>query len=97
MILVYPIHAIAYFIVMGTDITVFFLVIRLVRTWRDVEWLAAFDRVGRGLVDKVTTSMHRLLPQQGTRRLSEQRVLILGIVFLTVLHHALTVLMRLGA
>lgn len=96
MILVYPIHAIAYFVLMGIDIALFFLSVRLILTWQDLQWLVPFDRIGQPLVEKVTTVVESVLSQRNDRRLSKRGALILGIVTLTVMHYILTMLMGWG-
>ena len=96
MILVYPINAMAYFIVMGVNLAVFFLTIRLILTWQDVQWLVPFDRIGRTLVEKVTTSIEGVLSRWNHRKLSKRGALILGIAILTVMQYILTILIGWG-
>ena len=97
MILIYPMRAIAYLVLMGIDIAVFFLVVRLILTWQDVQWLVQFDRIGQPLVEKVTASVESVLSRWNHRKLSKRGVLILGIMILTVTHCILTMLMGCNA
>ena len=92
MILIYPAHAVVYLIVMGIDITVFFLVVRLVLLWCDIQWLASYDEIGRGVVDRVTISIDRVFSGWSNRRLSKRGTLIVGITILAITRHVLTLL-----
>ena len=92
MFLVYPIQAVVYFIVMGIDIAVFFLVIRLILAWRDVQWLVPFNRTGGSIVEKVTTTVGGFVSRNSNRTLSEKGVVFISIVILTVMRYVLVML-----
>lgn len=94
MFLVYPIQAVAYFIVMGIDIAVFFLVIRLILAWRDVRWLVPFDRIGGDIVEKVTVTVSGCVSQRSSRKLSKKGALFISILILTAARHILAMLTR---
>ncbi len=92
MFLVYPLQAVAYFIVMGIDIAVFFLVIRLILAWRDVRWLVPFDSIGGGIVDKVTATVGDFVSQRSSRRVSKKGTLLISILILAAARHILAML-----
>jgi hypothetical protein len=94
MILIYPIHAAVYFIVMGLDIAMFFLIIRLILMWRDVQWLAPFDKVGHGVVEKVTATVGDFISQRSSRRVSKKGSLLISITILTAMRCILVILTR---
>jgi len=71
-----------YFVCMGIDITMFFLQIRLVVLWRNIDWLVPFDNAGKSLVDAVTTKVSQL--SKTRKPLSEKGKLIVALAIFAI-------------
>ncbi|MCK5225210.1 MAG: hypothetical protein KAQ89_00680 [Planctomycetes bacterium] len=72
--IIYLLMCLLYFICVGLDIAMFFLQIRLVMLWRNVNWLIPFDNAGKSLVNTVTAKVSQFLKTQNP--LSERGKLI---------------------
>ncbi len=90
MIILNPIIAVLYLVHLGMANIAFFLVIRLILTWKHFDWLAAFDKVGRPLVDGMTGAVGGRV----SKRLSEKGRLIISLGILTLADIALGCLMN---
>ena len=62
--LTYPLMCFLYFVCVGLDIAMFFLQIRLVVLWRNVNWLVPFDNAGKTLVNAVTAKVSQCFKPQ---------------------------------
>jgi len=71
-----------YFVCVGLDIAMFFLQIRLVVLWRNVNWLIPFDNAGKTLVNAVTTKVSQFL--KIPRPLSERGKLIVALIVFAI-------------
>ena len=71
-----------YFICVGLDIAMFFLQIRLVMLWRNVNWLIPFDNAGKSLVNTVTVKVPQFLKTKNP--LSEKGKLIVALIVFTI-------------
>jgi hypothetical protein len=80
--IIYLLMCLLYFICVGLDITIFFLQIRLVVLWRNINWLIPFDNAGRSLVNTVTAKVSQLLKTQNP--LSERGKLIVALVVFAI-------------
>jgi len=76
--LTYLLMCFLYFVCVGLDIAMFFLQIRLLVLWRNVNWLVPFDNAGETLVNVVTTKVSQFLKTQNP--LSERGKLIVALV-----------------
>jgi len=76
--LTYLLMCFLYFVCVGLDIAMFFLQIRLILLWRNVNWLVPFDNTGKSLVNAVTAKVPRFLKTQNP--LSERGKLIVALV-----------------
>ncbi len=64
-----------YFICIGIDIAIFFVEIRLILLWKNINWLVAFDQAGKPLIEALTRQASRLLKTK--RSLSQRGKLII--------------------
>jgi len=81
-----------YFICVGLDIAMFFLQIRLVVLWRNVNWLVPFDNAGKTLVNAVTTKVSQFLKTRNP--LSEKGKLIVALVAFAIARVILGTILR---
>jgi len=91
--LTYLLMCFLYFVCVGLDITMFFLQIRLVLLWRNVNWLVPFDNAGKSLVNAVTAKVSRFLKTQNP--LSERGKLIVGLIAFAMARIILGTILRL--
>ena len=90
MIILNPIMAVLYLVHLGIANAAFFLVVRLVLTWKHFGWLAAFDKVGRPLVDGMTGAIGGRV----SKRLSEKGKLLISLAILTLADIAMACLIN---
>jgi hypothetical protein len=81
-----------YFVCIGVDIAMFFLQIRLVVLWRNVNWLVPFDNAGKTLVNAVTTKVSQFFKTQNP--LSERGKLIVALVAFAITRVILGIILR---
>ena len=77
-----PLRIAFYVIFMATSIVQFFLLIRAVLLWKEVEWLRCFDVAGKDLVDRFSSVLDRLFYRVGRRHLSAKGNVIVGLILL---------------
>ncbi len=82
-----------YFVCVGLDIAMFFLQIRLVLLWKNVNWLVPFDNAGKTLVNAVTAKVPQFLKTQNP--LSERGKLIIALVVFAIARIILGTILRL--
>ncbi len=70
----------------------FFLQIRLVVLWRNVNWLVPFDNAGKTLVNAVTAKVSRFVKTQNP--LSERGKLIVALVVFAIARVVLGTILR---
>jgi hypothetical protein len=90
--LTYPLMCFLYFVCVGLDIAMFFLQIRLVVLWRNVNWLVPFDNAGKTLVNAVTTKVSQFLKTQNP--LSERGKLIVALAACAIARFVLGTILR---
>ncbi|MDT8302189.1 MAG: hypothetical protein RQ760_11950 [Sedimentisphaerales bacterium] len=90
--LTYLLMCFLYFVCIGVDIAMFFLQIRLVVLWRNVNWLAPFDHAGKTLVNAITTKVSQFLKTQNP--LSERGKLIVALIVFTIARVILGTILR---
>ena len=91
--IIYLLMCLLYFICVGLDIAMFFLQIRLVMLWRNVNWLVPFDDAGKLLVNAVTAKVPQLLKTQNP--LSERGKLIVALVVFAIARVIVGTILRL--
>lgn len=79
MIILNPIFTILYFVNMGIDITIFFLIIRLVLNWRHIQWLVPFSKIGGLLVERITKTAGKFWSSRSNRRLSDNGKIMISL------------------
>jgi len=80
------------FVCVGLDIAMFFLQIRLVVLWRNVNWLVPFDNAGKTLVNAVTAIVSQFFKTQNP--LSERGKLIVALVVFAIARVILGTILR---
>ena len=68
----------------AVDITAFFLLVRMLVTWKHFELLVYFDNVGRPLVEAVISKTDYLFGKVSDKRLSGKGVLFVSMIILIV-------------
>ena len=94
MIILNPIFTVLYFINLGIDIAIFFLIIRLIRNWRHFQWLVPFDRVGNLLVERITNAAGMFWSSMSDRRLSDNGRIMISLGILTLVKLILAGLLK---
>ena len=94
MLLFNPICTVLYFVVMGIDIAVFFLLIHLIVTKWNIQWLAPFEKIGRDIVARVTATVGGIISRKSHQRLSTKGAVFASIVILTTTRFGLVLLMK---
>ena len=84
MIILNPIAGIFYLVHLGINIAMLFVMVRLILTWKHFNWLTHLDKVGRPLVDNMTTSVGHFFHIRWKRRLSEKGRLFICLVLLSI-------------
>jgi hypothetical protein len=92
--LLQPVRGLLYLICIGIDITIFFLVVRLVVTEWHTSCLEGFDGVGKSLVDGVRRNVRALWFRVAQRHLSQRGELLFGILALYVAEVVVCVVAR---
>jgi len=80
-----PVQILLYLIFIAASILQFFLLVRAVLLWRQIEWLKAFDKAGKDLVDKFLDLINQLFCRTFKRHLSAKGNILLGIIFLELI------------
>ena len=96
MIILNPISSLFYFVCVGIDIAMFFLLVHLIMSWRHVPWLASFERIGRPLVEKIVAATGTLLPNRLGNRLSDIGRSAVGLMMLSVCKYGLGALLAMS-
>ena len=91
--LTYLLMCLLYFICVGIDVTMFFLQIRLVMLWKNINWLTPFDKAGKTLVNNVTTKVSQFLKPK--KQLSERGKLIIALTAFAIARIILGTILRL--
>ena len=84
MIILNPIVGIFYLVHLGINIAVFFVVIRLILTWKHFTWLTHLDKVGRPLVDSMTNAVGKFVETRWHKKISEKGRLLICLVLLEI-------------
>jgi hypothetical protein len=88
----YLFTCIGHFLCIGLDVTIFFLQIRLVLLWKDINWLVPFDDAGKSIVNAVSL---RVSARLNTKQpLSEKGKLIVALMALVLLRIILGMVLR---
>ncbi len=90
--LMYLLMCMLYFVCVGLDVTMFFLQVRLVLTWRSIEWLIPFEATGRPVTDMVAAQLSKIL--QTNRPLSERGTLIVALIITALIRVILGLLIN---
>ena len=91
--LTYLLMCFLYYVCIGLDVVIFFLQIRLIVLWRNINWLVPFDNAGKSLVDAVATKVSLFLKTQ--KPLSERGKLIIALVVFAIIRIILWTILRL--
>ncbi len=91
--LTYLLMCFLYFVCVGLDIAMFFLQVRLVVLWKDVNWLIPFDNAGKSLVNVINAKVPQFLKTQNP--LSERGKLIIALVVFAIARIILGTILRL--
>ena len=91
--LIYLLMCMLYFVCVGLDVTIFFLQIRLVLLWRQINWLVPFDNAGQSLVNAVTAKVPQFLKTQNP--LSEKGRLIVALIAFAIARIILETILKL--
>ena len=70
------------FVCNGIEIVMFFLVIRMLRLWKPVQWIEAFDNAGRTLADGVAGFVDRSVYRLWKKHLMIKSRLLLAFILL---------------
>jgi len=82
-------------ICIGIDITMFFVLCRIVLMWRKIQWLEKLNDIGKGLVDALSAYTGQLWYKATQKRLSVKGELLLSIVALLLVRATLPEIGRL--
>ena len=86
-----------YFAVLFIDVMSFFVLVRLVSSWRSYPWLARFDTVGQPLVNWFTTAcVQKGLDRLGQKNWSDKTILVVGLLALFVARLVVTAFFNAG-
>jgi len=85
MIIMAPLSVLLSLAVTGILIIEFFLLVRLVRLCRQVEWLSSFDQAGQRLVADAMSLVQRIWNEIATAPLSQKGQVIIGLAVLEIL------------
>jgi len=91
--LTYLLMCCLYFVCVGLDVAMFFLQIRLILLWRNVNWLTPFDNAGKPLVNTVIAKVPQFLGTQN--QLSERGKLIIALAVFAIARIILGTFLRL--
>ena len=90
--LIYLMASFLYFVCIGLDIAIFFLQIRLILLWKNINWLIPFDNTGKPLVDTVAAKVPRFLKTQ--QPLSDRGKLIVALLIFVAVRFILGAILR---
>ena len=90
--IMYLLMCMLYFVCIGLDVTMFFLQVRLLLTWRSIEWLIPFEVTGRPVTDMVAAQLSKIL--QTNRPLSERGTLIVALIITALIRVILGLLIN---
>jgi hypothetical protein len=76
--------AFLHLICIAIDIAIFFLVVRLLLTWRSISWLERLDKVGKELVYALTANVGRLWYRVAEKKLSTKGELLVSVLALSI-------------
>ncbi len=79
-----PITMLFHLIHLGISIMAFFLVVRLILTWKRFGWLEAFDKAGGSLVNGMTTAVGDCLSRGIRKKISDRGRLLVSLAILTL-------------
>ena len=85
MIIMAPLSVLLSLAVTGILIIEFFLLVRIVRLYRQVKWLSSFDQAGQRLVADAMSLVQRIWNQIATKPLSQKGQVIIGLAVLETL------------
>ncbi len=77
-----------YFVVLGIDILLFFLLVRLIQTWKRISWLASLDKIGAQLVEATTSRIGNIL--KSNKNLTDKGRILFSIIVLTLIKFVLS-------
>ncbi len=80
---------------LGIDITVFFICVRILLTWKRISWLEPFDDAGKRLVDAVTNKIGCYLNRNLKKQLNQRGLLLVSLITLELVRMILSHLARL--
>ena len=89
----YLLMCLLYFVCVGLDVAIFFLEIRLILLWRNINWLIPFDNAGQSLVTSVILKVPQFLKTQN--QLSKKGKLIIALVAFVIARLILGTILRL--
>ena len=69
----------------GINIVEFFLIIRVVTSWKRIAFLAGFDDAGKTLIDSYTNKVGSLWHRMTQKQLSLRGKLLIGFLLLEIL------------
>ena len=90
-----PVSLPLYFVCLGIDIVIFFLVIRLILNWRSIRFLDGFDKAGKTLVDGLTERIGRFCCFILKKTLSANGKLFVSITILSLAKYIFCSLIKL--
>jgi hypothetical protein len=91
--LIYLLMCSLYFVCVGLDIAMFFLQVRLVLLWKNINWLIPFDNAGKSLVIAITFKIPQCVRTQN--QLSEKGQLVAALVVFAIARIILGMALRL--
>lgn len=91
-VLIYLLICFLYFVCVGLDIAMFFIQIRLILLWTNINWLVPFDNVGKPIVNAVISKVPGFLKTQ--RPLSEKGKLIIALLAIAIVRILLGAISR---
>lgn len=90
--IIYLLMCLLYFVCVGLDVAMFFLQIRLILLWRNINWLLPFDNAGKTLVNAVTIKVPQFLKTR--KQLSEKGKLIAALLIFAITRIILGAILR---
>ena len=80
------------FVDVGVMILEFFIIIRLLLMWRQINWLVPFDTAGKDLVNYFVAVVNKCWSRWRNNELPLKGQLIVGLIILVVLRNVLPVI-----
>jgi len=81
-----------YFVCIGLDVVMFFLQIRLILLWRNINWLVPIDNAGQLLVNSINDKVSIYLKIQ--KPLSEKGKLIIALIAFAIIRIILGTILK---